>query len=114
MQNIATTNNLILTGNSKDWLRKQKTQVGIHRLYHLFSHYFFCTSLHGSRVKVVPYKSTSFKDKKSQYRLNSCTVIMIANNSNKVSGVTKRSVGTANVNILLSMLHKSLARPILE
>ena len=74
---------------------------------------FFCTSLHGSRVKVVPYKSTSFKDKKSQYRLNSCTVIMTANNSNKVLGVTKRSVGTANVNIL-SMLHKSLARPILE
>ena len=38
---------------------------------------------------------------------------MIANNSNKVLGVTKRSVGTANVNIW-SMLHKSLARPILE
>ena len=61
----------------------------------------------------MPYKSTSFKDKKSQYRLNSCTVIMIANNSNKVLGVTKRSVGTANVNIW-SMLHKSLVRPILE
>ena len=38
---------------------------------------------------------------------------MIANNSHKVLGVTKCSVRTANVNIL-SMLHKSLVRPILE
>ena len=38
---------------------------------------------------------------------------MIANNSHKVLGVTKGSLGTANVNIL-SMLHKSLVRPILE
>ena len=38
---------------------------------------------------------------------------MIANDSNKVLDVTKCSVRTANVNIL-SMLHKSLVRPILE
>ena len=61
----------------------------------------------------MPDKSTSFSDKKSQYCVNSCTVIMIANKSNKVLGVIKRSVGTANVNIF-SMLHKSPVRPILE
>ena len=38
---------------------------------------------------------------------------MIPNNSNKVLGITKCSVRTANVNIF-SMLHKSLVRPILE
>ena len=38
-------------------------------------------------------------------------VEMIANKSNKVLGVIKRSVGTSNVNIF-SMLYKSLVRPI--
>ena len=38
---------------------------------------------------------------------------MFANKSNKVLGVIKCSVGTANVN-LFSMLYKSLVRPILE
>ena len=61
----------------------------------------------------MPYKSTSFSNKRSQYCVNGCTVIMIANKSNKVLGVIKRSVGTANVNIF-SMVYKSPVRPILE
>ena len=61
----------------------------------------------------MPYKSTSFIEKRSQYSVNSYTVIMIANKSKKVLGVIKRSAGAANENIF-SMLHKSLVRPILE
>ena len=61
----------------------------------------------------MPDKSTSFSNKRSQYCVNSCTVIMIANKSNKVLGCIKRSVRTTNVNIF-SVVYKSPAWPILE
>ena len=61
----------------------------------------------------MPYKSTSFIDKRSQYCVNSYTVITIANISNKVLGVIKRSAGTGNVTIF-SIVYKSPAWSILE